>query len=46
MTFVQLMLDEIVAAECPLCGDIMIKSIEKPFLSEKEMETIRTWDLK
>ncbi|KAI7872144.1 hypothetical protein BDF14DRAFT_729464 [Spinellus fusiger] len=36
-------LDDIVAGECVLCGDIMIKSIDQPFLGEEEAELIASW---
>jgi hypothetical protein len=29
-------LDAMVGAECPLCGDLMIRSITQPFISEHE----------
>ena len=29
-------LDNIIAAECPLCGSVMIQSINKPFISKEE----------
>ncbi|CAG8666814.1 6521_t:CDS:10, partial [Racocetra fulgida] len=29
-------LDDLVASECVLCGDMMIKTIEKPFINEEE----------
>jgi len=38
-------LDELIASECVLCGDIMIKSIEKPFVNDSEIEIIRGWEL-
>jgi len=37
--------DELIASECVLCGDIMIKSIEKPFVNDSEIEIIRSWEL-
>ncbi|KAL0085724.1 hypothetical protein F4703DRAFT_1851110 [Phycomyces blakesleeanus] len=38
-------LDDIVASECVLCGDIMIKSIDQPFLAEDEAETVASWNI-
>ena len=38
-------LDDLVASECVLCGDIMIKSVEKPFITDSEIEIIRSWEL-
>ncbi|CAG8658675.1 5183_t:CDS:10, partial [Cetraspora pellucida] len=31
-------LDDLVASECVLCGDMMIKTIEKPFINEEESD--------
>eukprot|EP01104_Vermistella_antarctica_P010093 TRINITY_DN2663_c0_g1_i4.p1 TRINITY_DN2663_c0_g1~~TRINITY_DN2663_c0_g1_i4.p1 ORF type:complete len:947 (-),score=277.56 TRINITY_DN2663_c0_g1_i4:38-2878(-) len=37
-------LDELVASECPLCGTIMLKSIEAPFVVENEdAHEIESW---
>ncbi|CAG8443951.1 10866_t:CDS:10 [Ambispora leptoticha] len=36
-------LDDLVASECILCGDIMIKSIEQPFIKEEESEILASW---
>lgn len=36
-------LDDIVASECVLCGDIMIKSIDQPFIGDEEMEVAASW---
>lgn len=36
-------LDDICAAECLLCGDLMIKTIDQPFILENEREAIRSW---
>jgi len=41
----QAALDDLIAADCPLCGDIMIKSVEKPFISPNEFDVIRSWAL-
>ncbi|KAI8812404.1 vacuolar protein sorting protein 18 [Cladochytrium replicatum] len=38
-------LDELVASECVLCGDIIIKSVEKPFILQDEFETVQSWVL-
>ncbi|KAI9094312.1 Pep3/Vps18/deep orange family-domain-containing protein [Phlyctochytrium arcticum] len=38
-------LDELVASECPLCGDLMIKSIDKPFVGPDENEVVQSWSL-
>jgi len=38
-------LDDLVASECVLCGDIMIKSVEKPFITDSEIEVVRSWEL-
>ncbi|GAM27722.1 hypothetical protein SAMD00019534_108980, partial [Acytostelium subglobosum LB1] len=38
-------LDKIVAKECIYCGDIMIKSIEKPFIGVNELELLRSWEI-
>ncbi|CAO3649927.1 unnamed protein product [Cunninghamella blakesleeana] len=38
-------IDDIVAAECVLCGDVVIKSIDQPFISEEEVGTKNEWDL-
>jgi len=35
-------LDNLVAAECPLCGDLMIRLIEVPFIQPKE-DAISKW---
>lgn len=36
-------LDDIVASECVLCGDVMIKSIDQPFIGDEEMDVAATW---
>ncbi|KAG2188073.1 hypothetical protein INT44_000824 [Umbelopsis vinacea] len=38
-------LDDIVASECVLCGDIMIKSIDQPFVSEDEVDAVMSWSV-
>ncbi|KAI8059194.1 hypothetical protein BC940DRAFT_181029 [Gongronella butleri] len=36
-------LDDIVAGECVLCGDVMIKSVDQPFVSDEEVEVMHDW---
>jgi hypothetical protein len=36
-------LDDIVASECVLCGDIMVKSIDQPFIGDEEIEVVSSW---
>eukprot|EP01132_Coremiostelium_polycephalum_P007999 gene7999-9842_t len=38
-------LDRIVGKECIYCGDIMIRSIEKPFIGLDEDETLASWEI-
>ncbi|TPX64225.1 hypothetical protein SpCBS45565_g06048 [Spizellomyces sp. 'palustris'] len=38
-------LDDLIASECPLCGDLMIKSVDRPFIAQDEGDTIRSWQL-
>lgn len=33
-------LDDIIASECIFCGDIMIRSLDKPFIEEKEFDKV------
>ncbi|CAO3584041.1 unnamed protein product [Absidia cylindrospora] len=36
-------LDDIVASECILCGDIMVKSINLPFVNDEEIDAMNEW---
>ncbi|KAF7724526.1 hypothetical protein EC973_000903 [Apophysomyces ossiformis] len=36
-------LDDIVANECPLCGEFMIDSIGQPFIADEELEMALSW---
>ncbi|TPX38727.1 hypothetical protein SeLEV6574_g07674 [Synchytrium endobioticum] len=36
-------LDVLVASECALCGEAMIKSIDKPFIGDDEWRTLDSW---
>ena len=38
-------LDAIIAAECPLCGSVMIQSINKPFISKEEESEALLWSV-
>ena len=39
-------LDGYIAAECVLCGDIMVQSVDKPLVSaEEEQEQANHWAL-
>jgi len=38
-------LDRLVGKECIYCGDIMIRSIEKPFIGSDELETLSSWEI-
>eukprot|EP00163_Fabomonas_tropica_P023207 TRINITY_DN40509_c0_g1_i1.p1 TRINITY_DN40509_c0_g1~~TRINITY_DN40509_c0_g1_i1.p1 ORF type:complete len:911 (+),score=256.88 TRINITY_DN40509_c0_g1_i1:23-2734(+) len=37
--------DTYVANECPFCGDLMIKSIEEPFIGANEADEVRSWEI-
>lgn len=41
----QQQLDELVAAECPLCGEPMIVSVSMPFVSAEEAAEAEEWAL-
>ncbi|KAI8078652.1 uncharacterized protein BX664DRAFT_36715 [Halteromyces radiatus] len=36
-------MDNIIASECVLCGDTMIKSIDQPFVNDEEMDAMTEW---
>ncbi|CAE7206719.1 VPS18 [Symbiodinium pilosum] len=36
-------LDGILAEDCPLCGQLMIDTIEKPFIDSAEVDEIESW---
>ncbi|KAG9067424.1 hypothetical protein KI688_012207 [Linnemannia hyalina] len=36
-------LDDLVASECLLCGELMIKTIDQPFLADDEIELELSW---
>ncbi|KAG0306462.1 hypothetical protein BGZ98_002342 [Dissophora globulifera] len=36
-------LDDLVASECLLCGEMMIKTIDKPFVSNEELDLELSW---
>ena len=36
-------LDDLVASECLLCGELMIKTIDQPFLANDELELELSW---
>ena len=38
-------LDNIIAAECPLCGSVMSQSINKPFISKEEEAEASLWSI-
>ncbi|KAJ3040940.1 hypothetical protein HDV00_010151 [Rhizophlyctis rosea] len=38
-------LDDLVANECVLCGDLMIRSVDKPFVRPDETDEIASWAL-
>lgn len=38
-------LDHLIASECILCGEIMIKSIVKPFINPEEIDIIKSWEV-
>ncbi|PIK61318.1 putative vacuolar protein sorting-associated protein 18-like [Apostichopus japonicus] len=45
MERLQTQIDDIVAAECVYCGDVMIRSIDKPFIEQDELEARnKSWE--
>ena len=38
-------LDELIASECLLCGDVMINSITLPFYNSSDISLISSWNL-
>jgi hypothetical protein len=39
-------LDELIAAECFLCGELMVRSIHKPLVSEEDdRDEIADWSI-
>jgi hypothetical protein len=39
-------LDDIVAHQCVMCGDVMINSINIPFIGEDEADVAASWAIK
>ena len=37
---VQAEIDDLIAAECPFCGDIMIRNIDKPFIEDADFQRV------
>ena len=37
---VQAEMDDLIAAECPFCGDIMIRNIDKPFIEDADFQRV------
>ena len=33
-------IDDLIAAECMFCGDIMIRDIDKPFIEDSEFQSV------
>ncbi|PIK43476.1 putative vacuolar protein sorting-associated protein 18-like [Apostichopus japonicus] len=45
MERLQTQIDDVVAAECVYCGDVMIRSIDKPFIEQDELEARnKSWE--
>ena len=40
LELVQAEIDDLIAGECPLCGDIMIRDIDKPFIEDSEFQSV------
>ena len=38
-------LDAVIAAVCPLCGSVMIQSINQPFISKEEEAEASLWSI-
>lgn len=38
-------LDGYIAGDCPLCGYIMIQSLEQPLITQNDVDEARSWDL-
>ena len=38
-------LEELIASECPLCGEIMIKQTSDPFIRPDEADVARMWSI-
>ncbi|KAJ7548955.1 hypothetical protein O6H91_07G034600 [Diphasiastrum complanatum] len=38
-------LDDVVAGECPFCGELMIREIAQPFISSEEAELAASWEI-
>ena len=37
---VQAEMDDLIAAECLFCGDIMIRNIDKPFIEDADFQRV------
>lgn len=38
-------IEELVASECIYCGELMLKTVDKPFFSEEEHMLAQSWDV-
>lgn len=39
-------LDDVIASECPFCGDLMIREISLPFILPEETDEVASWEIK
>ena len=33
-------LDDLIASECVFCGDVMIRNIDRPFIEDKDFDSV------